>query len=133
MRVLVSLWLALAVGFAACSSAPDRPGAAEQQLAELSLEAKVGQLFMSWMLTDGEDREALDKMLGWVDEVGLGGVILSLGPAEAAPDLIRTLQERSEIPLLVASDFEAGVGYRMYGGTRTGSNMLAFRSVASPM
>ena len=51
-------------------------------------------------------------------------MILSLGPVDQAHQLIEALQAATEVPLLVAADFESGVGYRLDGATHFGCNML---------
>ncbi|MCK5944681.1 MAG: serine hydrolase, partial [Planctomycetes bacterium] len=95
----------------------------DQQLAALSLEQKAGQLFVSWSLSrpSGDNH---DKLLRWVEEVGLGGVILSLGTCEDAATLIPKLQAKAKVPLLLAGDFEGGVWFRLEGATELGNQML---------
>ena len=92
-------------------------------LSSLSLEQKAGQLFVSWNLSraDGDNHE---QLLRWVDEVGLGGVILSLGTCDDAASLIPRLQARAKVPLLLAGDFEGGVWFRLQGATELGNQML---------
>jgi len=92
-------------------------------LDELTLEQKAGQLFVSWSLSrpDGDNHE---RMLQWVEEVGLGGVILSLGSCEDAATLIPKLQAKAKVPLLLAGDFEGGVWFRLKGATELGNQML---------
>lgn len=95
----------------------------QQTLASLSLAEKAGQLFVSWSLSrkDGDNHE---KMLRWVEDVGLGGVILSLGTTGDAAALIPKLQAKAKVPLLLASDFEGGVWWRLKGATELGNQML---------
>ncbi len=92
-------------------------------LSGLSLEQKAGQLFVSWSLSrpDGDNHAQLQR---WVEEVGLGGVILSLGACDDAAALIPALQARSKVPLLLAGDFEGGVWFRLTGATELGNQML---------
>ena len=92
-------------------------------LAKLSLPQKAGQLFMSWSLSRPEGNNH-EQMLRWVEEVGLGGVILSLGTVADAASLIPKLQSKAKVPLLLASDFEGGVWSRLQGGTELGNQML---------
>ncbi len=91
----------------------------------MSPEQRAGQLFMSWARSQeqGQD-QARAELEDWVRADALGGVILSLGRADEAVALILRLQAAARIPLLIASDFEAGVGYRLDGATHLGSNML---------
>lgn len=95
----------------------------EDALAKLSLEHKAGQLFMSWSLSRAEGNNH-EQMMSWVEEVGLGGVILSLGTVEDAATLIPKLQAKAKVPLLLAGDFEGGVWWRLKGATELGNQML---------
>ena len=108
--------------FAACASGPGDPRVAAT-LAKLTLEEKAGQLFVCWTLSrpDGDNHE---QMMQWVEEVGLGGVILSLGTVADAATLIPKLQAKAKVPLLLASDFEGGVWWRLKGATELGNQML---------
>ena len=100
-----------------------RPQSAGATLAGLSLEQRAGQLFVCWSLARpaGTNHE---QLLRWVDDVGLGGVILSLGTCADAATLIPKLQARAEVPLLLAGDFEGGVWFRLEGATELGNQML---------
>ena len=100
---------------------------AEQLLQQLTLEQKAGQLFMSWSLSRSAGEGAAnnhEKLLGWVRDAELGGVILSLGTVEDAAALIPKLQAASKVPLLLAGDFEGGVWFRLSGATELGNQML---------
>jgi beta-glucosidase-like glycosyl hydrolase/CubicO group peptidase (beta-lactamase class C family) len=113
-------WFVLAILYVA----PVMPAQkAADVLAGLSLERKAGQLFMSWILARATATER-EQMRSWIADPGLGGVIVSLGTAAEAADLVAELQRAAEVPLLMASDFEAGVGYRLAGATDFGSQML---------
>jgi beta-glucosidase-like glycosyl hydrolase/CubicO group peptidase (beta-lactamase class C family) len=93
----------------------------------MSLERKAGQLFQSWILSRASS-EQKNKMKAWIRDVGLGGVILSLGTTEQARALIDELQacakEAGLPPLLVTGDFECGVAFRLEGATPLGNQML---------
>lgn len=96
-------------------------------LAKLTLEEKAGQLFMSWSLSREEQKlggSNHDRMIGWVRDAGLGGVILSLGTVEDAAALVPKLQAAAKVPLLLAGDFEGGVWFRLRGATELGNQML---------
>ncbi len=59
----------------------------------------------------------------WVDSLHVGGLIVSVGsPLDIAAKLNR-LQERSSLPLLIASDLEGGTSIRFNGGTPLPPNM----------
>jgi beta-N-acetylhexosaminidase len=82
----------------------------ERTLAPLSLEERVGQLVFPWIsgaygaLDDPEMVEAL----GWVENDGVGGVVISIGTPLAYAAKLNALQARARVPLLVTSDFENG-------------------------
>ena len=90
---------------------------AERTLAELTLEEKVGQLIMPWVLGDyaPEGSASHQRVLEYIESYGIGGVIMSVGtPIEVAAKL-NDLQRHSRMPLLVAADLETGAGFRMRG------------------
>lgn len=114
-----------ALPFVAASVLAQDPAA--DLLARLTLEEKAGQLFMSWSLSRVDGKAGAsnhDKLLAWVRDAGLGGVIVSLGTTDDAAALIPKLQAAAKVPLLLAGDFEAGVGFRLTGATSFGSQML---------
>ncbi|MEC7725091.1 MAG: glycoside hydrolase family 3 N-terminal domain-containing protein, partial [Planctomycetota bacterium] len=118
-RRVVSLFALVLLAAAPAPRAQDP----QRLLAALSTEQKAGQLFVSWSLSrPSGDNHA--QLLRWVEEVGLGGVILSLGEVGDAAALIPKLQAKSEVPLLLASDFEGGVWFRLHGATELGNQML---------
>ena len=101
---------------------------AEKTLRHLSLEEKVGQLFMIWVrvqflnLDNPEYMHLRDAM----SKYHLGGFAMTVPydppflyrtqPYEAA-ELLNHLQQESKLPLLIAADFERGVTMRLYGAT----------------
>ncbi len=90
---------------------------AELTLEALTLEEKVGQLIMPWVLGDyaPEGSPSHERMLEYIEKRKIGGVIMSVGtPIEVAAKL-NDLQRHAEIPLLVAADLETGAGFRMRG------------------
>jgi len=133
--------LAFAVAIFPVASAKDkyqRPGPihlthagekwAEKTLHKLTLEEKIGQVFMIWCRASFLNvnspeylqlRENMDKyhvgsfaMTVHVD----GPYILRSEPYEAA-ELLNRLQRDSKLPLLFAADFERGVSMRLMGTT----------------
>src|ERR1700728_3927992 len=138
-RTLAVLLLSLV--FAATAAAKDkyeRPGPihlshdgekwAEKTLRKLTLEEKVGQVFMIWCRASFLNvenpeylqlRDAMQKyhvgsfaMTVHVD----GPFLLRSEPYEAA-ELLNRLQSDSKLPLLFAADFERGVSMRLLGTT----------------
>jgi beta-N-acetylhexosaminidase len=94
-------------------------------LASLSVREKIAQLVMPWIpgTYAAFDDEAFRRTQAWVDSLHIGGLIVSVGsPFDVAAKLNR-LQERSRLPLLVASDLEAGTAIRLNGGTPFPPNM----------
>ena len=101
---------------------------AEKTLHKLTLEEEVGQVFMIWcrasfLNADSPEyaqlREAMKKyhvgsfaMTVHVD----GPLLLGSEPYEAAA-LLNRLQRDSQLPLLIAADFERGVAMRLMGTT----------------
>ena len=101
---------------------------AQKTLRKLTLEEKVGQVFMIWCRASFLNvenpeylqlREAMEKyhvgsfaMTVHVD----GPYLLRSEPYEAA-ELLNRLQSDSKLPLLFAADFERGVSMRLMGAT----------------
>jgi len=115
---------------AAAAEASDASGArwADRTLKKMSLEEKVGQLFMVWARIDFMNFSS-DEYLRLRDEMkqyhlgsfGItspmdGGLLLKASPLDAAA-LINQLQRESDLPLLFAADFERGLPMRFHGGT----------------
>jgi beta-N-acetylhexosaminidase len=114
---------------------------AEKTLHKLTLEEKIGQVFMIWcragfLNVESPEylqwREAMQKyhigsfaMTVHVD----GPFLLRSEPYEAA-DLTNRLQHDSKLPLLFAADFERGVSMRLIG-TTVFPHAMAFGAVGS--
>jgi beta-N-acetylhexosaminidase len=74
-------------------------------------------MIMPWVLGDfaPEGSPSFDRILQMIDDLEIGGVIVSTGtPLDVAVKL-NLYQERSRLPLLVAADLETGAGFRMRG------------------
>ena len=94
-------------------------------LGGLSLRDKIAQLVVPWIpgTYAAFDDDAFKRMQEWVDSLHIGGVLVSVGsPLDEAAKLNR-LQERSGLPLLIASDLEGGTAIRLNGGTPFPPNM----------
>src|SRR5271167_1243647 len=133
-RALILLALFAVPAFSATKPAYQTPGPvhldkagekwAQKTLKKMSLEQKVGQLFMIWshaQFLNVKDPE----YLAWRDALRkyhLGGFGLTVDyedgflyknePLEAAM-VTNQLQKDSEFPLLFAADFERGLGMRL--------------------
>jgi len=115
---------------------------AEKTLRKLTVEEKIGQVFMIWcragfLNVDNPEylqlREAMQKyhvgsfaMTVHVD----GPFLLRTGPYEAA-ELLNRLQRDSRLPLLFAADFERGVATRLTGATNF-PHAMAFGADGKP-
>ncbi|HEY9605789.1 MAG TPA: glycoside hydrolase family 3 N-terminal domain-containing protein [Allocoleopsis sp.] len=94
-------------------------------VSELSLKQQVAQMVVvraSGYLFDHQIRyPAWEPPAGqlqyWVQELGIGGVILLGGSAGELALRSQQLQDWANIPLLVAADIEEGVGQRFEGAT----------------
>jgi beta-N-acetylhexosaminidase len=101
---------------------------AEKALKKMSLEEKVGQLFMVWarakfLNLNGPEYAQYHQIL---EKYHVGGFALTVPadgafvyynqPYEAAM-LVNQLQRESKLPLIIAADFERGVSMRLYGST----------------
>jgi beta-N-acetylhexosaminidase len=136
LRFLLSILLIATAGFA--KDKYQRPGPihptsagekwAEKTLHKLTLEEKVGQVFMIWCRASFLNVEN-PEYLQWRDDmqkyhVGSfamtvhvdGPYLLRSEPYEAA-ELLNRLQSDSKLPLLFAADFERGVAMRLMGTT----------------
>jgi beta-N-acetylhexosaminidase len=91
----------------------------------LSVRAKAAQLVMPWLpgTYAAADGAGLSEAERWVDSLGVGGLIVSVGsPLDIAAKL-NHLQARSRLPLLIAADLEAGTAIRLIGGVAFPTNM----------
>ena len=119
MLRLLALLLLLAGSRAHAQPAPD--AWARAVLDTLSLDAKLGQLFV----TDASLRDTLGtprgvlraRLLRRVGTFGPGGVWFSRGTSEEQAALTVELQQRSALPLLIAQDMEHGAGMRLSDAT----------------
>jgi beta-N-acetylhexosaminidase len=108
----------------------DRDGQkwAERTLRKLSLEEKVGQLFIIWVraeflnVSSPQYLELRDR----IEQYHIGAFAMTVRwdppflyrnqPYEAA-ELLNRLQQDSKLPLLIGADFERGVTMRLQAGT----------------
>lgn len=134
----------LVVACAACAAPPIRapaatpvPAAAEElvapsispteeaaawvdsTMARLSVREKVGQLVVPRISGDyaAEGSRRFARVRRWVEEDGIGGVIVSAGPPLEIAAKLNTLQRLADVPLLVTADMEHGPGQILRGGT----------------
>ncbi|HEX6135042.1 MAG TPA: glycoside hydrolase family 3 protein [Longimicrobiales bacterium] len=122
-----SLALACVLAIAACAPParvtpvePPRPADwAASTLRGMTLRQKVAQLLMPRI--GGEyvpvGAGAYDRMSTWVRELGVGGVIVTVGPPLEMAVKLNMLQEMAAVPLLVTADMEHGPGQVLNAGT----------------
>jgi beta-N-acetylhexosaminidase len=108
----------------------DRDGEkwAEKTLHKLSVEQKVGQLFMIWVRAQFLNVDSPDylQLRDDIRKYHIGSFCMTVPynppflsksePYEAAV-LLNSLQQESGLPLLVAADFERGITMRLQGGS----------------
>jgi beta-N-acetylhexosaminidase len=140
-RILSAIFFVLTLALPAFAKEKDKPAQlapirltrerqkwAERTLRRLTLEEKIGQVFMIWCRASFLNvespeylqlRESMQKyhvgsfaMTVHVD----GPLLLRSEPYEAA-ELLNRLQRDSKLPLLFAADFERGVSMRLMGTT----------------
>jgi beta-N-acetylhexosaminidase len=128
--LLASFGSMMADDVAAAAAASDSTGAhwADRTLRKMSLEEKIGQLFMVWAKVDFMNFSSTDYVrlrdqmrFYHLGSYGItspldGGLLLKASPLDAAA-LINQLQRDSDLPLLFAADFERGLPMRFHGGT----------------
>lgn len=108
----------------------DRDGEkwAQKTLRKMSLEEKVGQLFMVWTRAEflNVSSPEYERLRDTMNKYHVGSFAMTVRyeppflyknqPYEAA-DLLNRLQRDSKLPLLIAADFELGVSNRLNGTT----------------
>jgi beta-N-acetylhexosaminidase len=142
--LLTSVGATMADDVAAAAVANDKTGVhwADRTLRKMSLEEKVGQLFMVWAKVDfmnfsgPEYLRLRDQMKKYhLGAFGItspmdGGLLLKGSPLDAAA-LTNQLQHDSDLPLLFAADFERGLPMRFHGGT-VFPHAMAFGATGNP-
>ena len=91
----------------------------------LTLREKVAQMIVPFSLAQymsDDDPEYL-KLVKSVKDEKVGGIVVSLGNIYEQAVLLNKLQRLSDVPLLVSSDYENGLGMRLAGGISFPSNM----------
>ncbi len=122
---LLLLLLILAAGCARVVYKPEMAFASsearwvEKTMARMTLEEKIGQM-VAWRY-NGQfvnlDSDYIERLKSLIVERKIGGLILFGGEVYETAHLTNTVQELAKIPLLIASDFERGVGNQISGAT----------------
>ncbi|WP_127138971.1 glycoside hydrolase family 3 N-terminal domain-containing protein [Flagellimonas oceanensis] len=84
----------------------------ENRYANLSLEERIGQLFMV-SVASNQGKTAADRIKDLIKEEGIGGVIFLVGGPVQQARLTNEYQEASKVPLLIGSDAEWGMAMRL--------------------
>ncbi len=127
-------------------------GWVDDTISGMSLDEKIGQLIVPSFFSEfvSSDSGTYDDLVKLVHEYHVGGMLV-FGTRQAQPDvllnqaytrntrgqplnaasLINRLQSISAVPLLVAADFETGIGFRLNGGT-TFPRAMAFGATDDP-
>jgi len=122
----------------------DRDGEkwAAKTLRGMSLEEKIGQLFMVWVRAQfmNVDSPEYAQLRDTMNKYHVGSFCMTVRweppflyrnqPYEAAV-LLNRLQSDSKYPLLIAADFERGVTMRLYGATEF-PHAMAFGAAGKP-
>ncbi|MBV9390088.1 MAG: beta-glucosidase [Chroococcidiopsidaceae cyanobacterium CP_BM_ER_R8_30] len=87
-----------------------------EQVAQMVVVRASGHLF-DHQIQYPEWEPPADKLRFWLEQLGVGGVILLGGSAGEIALRSQQLQNWAKIPLLVAADIEEGVGQRFAGAT----------------
>lgn len=84
----------------------------DSTLATMSLDQKIGQLFMPRGNTSGRGYDP-QKLMNWVKEYHLGGIVFFAGQPSVQARITNELQAASKIPLLIGEDLEWGLAMRL--------------------
>jgi beta-N-acetylhexosaminidase len=110
----------------------------EETIDNLSLQEKCAQLVMPWVLGNfmSEDSAEYTRLVRLVKDLKVGGLIFFAGDILNQALLTNKMQALVDLPLLVAADFERGLGMRLKDGLEfpyamalaaTGDLTLAFK------
>ena len=89
----------------------------------MSYDQRIGQLFMI-IANPKSDTRNMQRLLRYVEEVKIGGVLFHKGDPETQAVVTNRLQKASAVPLLIALDGEWGLSMRLSGTTRFPKNMM---------
>ncbi|WP_343486628.1 glycoside hydrolase family 3 N-terminal domain-containing protein [Allomuricauda sp. d1] len=84
----------------------------EAKYATMSLEEKIGQLFMV-SAASNQNKSAVDRIKALIEKHHLGGVIFSKGGPVRQAQLTNKFQTASKLPLLIGMDAEWGLAMRL--------------------
>lgn len=89
----------------------------------MTYEERLGQLFM--VIADPKsDTKNMQKLLRYVNEMKLGGILFHKGNPPTQAEVTNRLQKASKVPLFISLDGEWGLSMRLSGTTRFPKNMM---------
>lgn len=121
---LRTYWVLLALGGSVFATAQGQPGHfspihwessphwVDSLLMEMTLEQKIGQLFMVPVYSR-EGHAQLQQAMQQLEDFHIGGIIMMQGGPGRQINMVNALQAESDVPLLVAQDAEWGLGMRL--------------------
>lgn len=89
----------------------------------LSPEERIGQLIMV-MANPKSDARNMQRLMRYIDELKIGGVLFHKGDPVMQADVTNRLQKASRVPLFISLDGEWGLSMRLSGTTRFPRNMM---------
>ncbi len=97
----------------------------DSTLHSLSLRDKVGQMIVPYSLSGYMSDNDPDyvQLVHMVKDEKVGGIVVSIGDIYEQAILLNKLQKLADVPLLVSSDYEYGLGMRLQNGIAFPSNM----------
>ncbi len=103
-------------------------------LAGMSIEDKAAQLVMVRAFGQYQSPRSENhlRLLSEIRDLNVGGVVVFESDLESIPPLLNALQDAAQIPLLVAADFERGLGFRVRRGPVSFPHAMAVGATGSP-
>ena len=97
----------------------------ENKLSSMTLREKIAQMIVSYSngYSISKTSAEFKRLKRLVQDEKIGGLIFFKGNTVQEADLINELQQLSETPLLISSDFERGTGMRLDDGSLFPNNM----------
>jgi beta-N-acetylhexosaminidase len=139
--VLLLVWVPASAGTGRLKPAPTQNDKwVEKILKSLTVDQKIGQMLMpgnSLGAFRNVDSDEFAKIRADVVDYHAGGYHVFGGDPAAVALIINEIQKLAKVPLLVADNFEGGVGYVLFGATRlplgmamgaTGDERLAYEA-----
>jgi beta-N-acetylhexosaminidase len=117
-----------------CASVPHATQKRVPRLEELSLDEKIGQMFVC--LARGAFMNASSPgyaaLVHQVRDNHIGGFIWTISNVYETAELNRRLQAESRVPLLISADLESGIGMR-FADTTLWPSAMALAATGDPM